>query len=568
MLKKNSINIKTKGCRKLEYFKALGYDTSKDVMQVKLEHLSVGSREKVEVICDFCGKELIVIWKEYIRNISKVNKYACCKKCGSEKAKITNIEKWGVEHPLQLEEIKKKQTKTNMDKYGVEYLQQSEFFKQKSKITNFIKYGVEHISQLDCNRKRAEEWTSSNDFKEKSKITLLKNYNVDNPSKSLEIQNIIKNNNIKKYGIDHTSKLQEVKEKNKRTNYFKFNEDNITKSEKFRKENFKIAQHQNYISYISNSNSLFKCDCNSEHYFKIYSDNFYKRVESNLPLCTVCYPIDDLKSIKEKQLLEFIKENYKGEILPGYRDSIEIDIYLRDINLGIEFNGLYWHSNEFKENNYHLNKTLYFKERGIKIIHIFEDDWNLKKDIIKSQIKNALGLTETKIFARKCQIKELADVKEFLNTNHIQGNVNSVVKLGLYFNDELVSVMTFDQFEGRKKMEEGGWNLSRFCNKLNYNVIGGASKLLNYFTKKYNTSRIISYADRIWSEGNLYYQLGFKLVSESKPDYKYIIDGVRKHKSGFRKSKLNTQLTESKEMSNKGINKIYDCGKLKFEIQI
>ena len=238
-----------------------------------------------------------------------------------------------------------------------------------------------------------------------------------------------------------------------------------------------------------------------------------------------------------------------------------------DLNLGFEFNGLYWHSDKYKENNYHLNKTKYFKEKGIRIIHIFEDDWYLKQDIICSQIKNLLGLTETKIFARKCHVKEIKS-SEFLDKNHIQGNVKSNIKLGLFYNDELVSLMTFDNFEGRKKMEEGGWNLSRFCNKINCNVIGGASKLLNYFIKTYKPLRIISYADRIWSEGNLYYQLGFKLVNETKPDYKYIIDGVKKHKSGFKKSKLNTLLTESQEMKNKGINKIYDCGKLKFEINI
>jgi hypothetical protein len=342
----------------------------------------------------------------------------------------------------------------------------------------------------------------------------------------------------------------------------------IFKNEEFRKENFKIAKHPNYINYLNNSKSLFKCDCSEEHYFEIYSDNFYKRTESNLPLCTVCYPIDDLKSIKEKQLLEFIEKNYNGKILPGYRDNLEIDIYLPELKLGFEFDGLYWHSNEFKENDYHLKKTLFFKEKGIRIIHIFEDDWDLNKSIIQSQIKNLLGLTENKIFARKCEIKELTDVKDFLENNHLQGNVNSVIKLGLYFNDELISVMTFDKFEGRKKMEEGGWNLSRFCNKLNYNVIGGASKLLNYFVKTYKPTRIISYADRVWSEGNLYYQLGFKLVNTTKPDYKYIIDNKRVHKSRFRKSKLDTALTESQEMKNKGINKIYDCGKLKFKIKI
>jgi hypothetical protein len=238
------------------------------------------------------------------------------------------------------------------------------------------------------------------------------------------------------------------------------------------------------------------------------------------------------------------------------------------LKIGFEFNGLYWHSSKFKDVNYHSNKTDYFKDKDIRIIHIWEDDWLFKKDIVESQIKNILKLNCEKIFARKCFIKEIKDskiVSKFLNKNHVQGKVNSSLKLGLYHNEELVSIMTFDHFEGRKKMEEDGWNLSRFCNKLNTNVIGGASKLLNYFIKTYNPSRIVSYADKDWSIGALYQTLGFENVGGNGPDYKYIVDGKRVHKSRYKKSKLNTELTESKQMELNGINKIFDCGKIKFE---
>jgi hypothetical protein len=242
---------------------------------------------------------------------------------------------------------------------------------------------------------------------------------------------------------------------------------------------------------------------------------------------------------------------------------LEIDIYLPKINLGIEFNGLYYHSNKFKDKNYHLNKTKYFEERGIRIIHIWEDDWNYKKNIIMSQIKNWLNSTDNKIFARKCEVKEIKDskiVSKFLNDNHIQGQVASSLKLGLYFKDELVSLMTFDHYEGRKKMLQNNWNINRFCNKLNYNIIGGASKLFKYFTKNYDVEKVISYSDKDWSLGELYKTLGFVKKSDSNPDYKYIIEGKRYHKSKFRKSK--TGISES-ELE---IIKIYDCGKIKWEI--
>jgi hypothetical protein len=120
--------------------------------------------------------------------------------------------------------------------------------------------------------------------------------------------------------------------------------------------------------------------------------------------------------------------------------------------------------------------------------------------------------------------------------------------------------MTLDHYEGRNKMEDGGWNINRFCNKVNYSVIGGASKLLKYFINNYDVKRVISYADRDWSEGNLYEKLGFDKVNESKPDYKYIFEGKRVHKSRFRKSK--TGISENKLK----ILKIFDCGKIKWEL--
>ena len=84
---------------------------------------------------------------------------------------------------------------------------------------------------------------------------------------------------------------------------------------------------------------------------------------SNLPLCTICYPIDLLISIKEENLYEFIKSIYFGEIVQSYRiNRQEIDIYLPKLKIGFEFNGLYWHSDLYKDKNYHLNKTNFFKE--------------------------------------------------------------------------------------------------------------------------------------------------------------------------------------------------------------
>ena len=572
----NKIKLSTFGNRKLDYYKELGYDVSSDDFIIDIRHLNSGSRFIVPVKCDFCSKEVNITYKEYLRNISIGGEYACCKICGSEKAKKANMKKYGVDYPLMLLEIQDKQKLTNMERYGVEYLMQSDLMRDKSKKTCLAKYGVEHISKTDSFKEKCKETNILNsgvdypmqslDIIEKSMKTLMKKYGVDNPSKSPEIQNIIKMNNLERHGVDHTSKLDSVKKKLKNTCLGKYGFDNITKNKEFR-EKFIICKNENYLEYINDGKSLFNCDLGKNHTFELSSDIFHKRIECNLPICTVCYPVADLKSIKEKELSSFIKSIYDDDVILSYRDGLEIDIYLPKLSIGFEFNGLYWHSDVYKNNKYHLNKTDFFNKKGIRIIHIWEDDWIFKNEIVKSQIKNLLCKTPNKIFARKCDVREVNKIesKDFLNKSHIQGNTTSSKKYGLFFNNELVSLMTFDHFEGRKKMDDSEWNLNRFCNKLEYNIIGGASKLLNHFVKNEEVSRMVSYADKDWSSGNLYFKLGFIKINDTNPDYKYIIDGKRIHKSKYRKSNLDTYLSESDEMKNRNINKIWDCGKMKFE---
>jgi hypothetical protein len=286
------------------------------------------------------------------------------------------------------------------------------------------------------------------------------------------------------------------------------------------------------------------------------------------PKCGLKYDKSEgeVKDFIESIGLTYI-ENTKKIISP-----LELDIYISSHNIAIEFDGLYWHSEIHKPSNYHLNKTELCDKQGIKLIHIFEDEWRDKQDIVKSRLMNILGLTSYKIYGRKTQIREVSskDSMCFLNNNHIQGNVNSSIKLGLYYNDELVSLMTF----GKGRIVMGGdsnqYELLRFCNKLNTSVIGGADKLLKYFIKTYNPIEIISYADRRWSQGDLYDKLGFINTHNSRPNYHYIINNKRKHRFSFRKSILvkqgyNKDLTEHQIMLERKIYRIYDCGTMVYK---
>jgi hypothetical protein len=547
------VNIEKKGNNKLEYYKNLGYNISGDIIKVRVNDLLENSKYIILTKCEFCNNTKEITYKNYIRNKKRGNRFSCSKKCSIKKTKESNLEKYGETSHMKTSFIKEKIKKTNLEKYGVFYTFQSEEVKEKIKESNLERWGVENPFE-------------SNLIKERIKETNLERWGVENPSQLEEVKNKVKKTCLEKWdsdsflGSEFFLSNKEIKEKSIKNRM-------LTITNELYREKYDICKDINYIKYLANSTSLFKCD--KGHNFEITSDNYRGRKINNTPLCTVCNPIGDSQSIKEKELYEFLQSIYNGEITQSYRDGLEIDIYLPDLKLGFEFNGLWWHSEKFKDKDYHINKTKYFKERGIRIIHIWEDDWDFKKNIIKSQIRNWLNLTEGKIFARKCYVKEIKDSKissKFLEENHIQGKVGSSLKLGLYFEKELVSLMTFDHYEGRKKMEDGGWNINRFCNKLNTNIIGGSSKILKYFIKNYDVKRIISYADRDWSEGSLYEKLGFEKVSESNPDYKYIFECVRVHKSRFRKSKLNTNLTETQYMEKSHILKIWDCGKNKYEL--
>jgi protein-arginine kinase activator protein McsA len=250
----------------------------------------------------------------------------------------------------------------------------------------------------------------------------------------------------------------------------------------------------------------------------------------------------------------------------------EIDIYIRSLKIGIEYNGIIWHSTKFgKDNDYHLDKLNKCNENGIKLIQIFEDEWIEKKDIVLKKIKHILGFDNgEKIYARKCGVKEIDKhiAYDFLDKNHIQGRVNSTVFFGAFYNDKLVGVMGFNE-ESKDK-----WNLTRFATDNDVRCIGVAGKLFKAFLTAYNPTYVKSFADRRWTlskEHNVYTELGFELAEILKPDYKYVNGKKREHKFGYRKAKLNKKYgvplewTEKQMTEYLGFYRIYDCGLLRYE---
>ena len=276
----------------------------------------------------------------------------------------------------------------------------------------------------------------------------------------------------------------------------------------------------------------------------------------------------------EQELFKFVSSLV--ECVPNNREELEgqeLDIFIPSKRIAIEFNGVYWHSSKFKDKKYHLEKLEFCESKDIKLIQIFEDEWVNKQEIVKSRLKNILGLSENKIYARQTEIREVETklAMKFLKTNHLQGKVGGKIKLGLFHKDELVSLMTFGGY--RKNLgrtpQDGHFELLRFCNKLNTNVVGGASKLFKYFTMNYLPKEIISYADRRWGDGNLYHHLGFSFQENTSPSYFYVIENQRKNRFQFRKSELIKQgfdksKTEVQIMNQQGFYQIFDCGTKKY----
>lgn len=509
--------------RNVTHFKKRGYDVNiGDVVNVKVVDLSKNSHQMVTAVCE-CGNENKIRYHKYIENVNRCGYYGC-KKCSNKKREIICLEKYGVTNYQKTDECKEKVAKNNIRKYGVKTTLLEENTKKKIDDTIWELYGVKNI-------------LSSTKIREKGKKTLLD-----------------------RYGVDHYSKTIDFYKKT----YKRWKKDILKKLDKY-----------NIIDFVLKEDRTvdIKCDCGEDHYFNITSKNLYQRKEiQNTTLCTICNSlINTRQSVMELEILDFIKENYDGMIIENDKEVIsELDIYLPEIKIGIEFNGIYWHSDLFKDKFFHLNKTEKCEKLGVQVIHIYEDEWLYKQNIVKSMLLNKLGKMKSKIYARKCQIKIVEDnelVSSFLDKNHIQGFVGSSIKIGLFYDNNLISIMTF----GKKHIDDE-YELVRFCNELNTTVIGAASKLFKYFIDKYKPKKIISYVDRSWSQGNMHYKLGFNYINKTPPNYSYYDSKhIKYNRFNFRKDVLvrkgyDKNKTESEIMTELGYLRVYNSGKLKFEI--
>lgn len=252
----------------------------------------------------------------------------------------------------------------------------------------------------------------------------------------------------------------------------------------------------------------------------------------------------------------------------------EIDFLLGDV--GIEIHGIFWHSSSpycnktvFRDPNYHLNKYALAKKQNIKLLQFFEDEWVYKRNACLNIIRSSAGLNDT-IYARKTTVKEISstEAKMFCDAYHLAGGVFSKFNVGLFYNEELVLVMTFSK--PRFETNKDSWEIIRLCSKTGISVVGGASKAFKFFLKKCNPSKVISYSDNRVGSGNVYKILGFELERELKPGYFWVVNGKRENRMKYQKHKLKSSKNYSDSLSEKeimfldGHRIIYDAGHKKW----
>lgn len=420
----------------------------------------------------------------------------------------------------------------------------------------------ENIQKTVCERYNVLSTFQLPEVQRKGQESMMHKYGVDSPTRSPEIREQIRQTCLKKYGVSNFTQTQDYQERARNTSLRKYGSPHHQQRDIKHLDIWNNKQRlEQYLQSLSSPVTAydlmlyFNLTDRTVVYAKIHEWQLDKYVTFKPP-----------KSHYENDIVNWLKNEYNiDNIVSNKRDLLsgqEIDIYLPDYKLGIEFNGDYWHSDIYYQDHggrslYHQNKSLVAEKRDIFIFHIFEHEW--VDEQVQSNIKNRLSCllhkNTQKIPARKCTVIELTtkQKKEFLNQNHIQGNDHSTKNIGLMYQGELVACMTFV----RPKNKKYTWELSRFCSKRGYNIQGGASKMFKYFIRDLEAGNTVSsYNDITKTRGDIYKILGFTCVSINRPNYIWI-----NFQTGDIRTRYQEQAAgEVARMHSKGYHRVCDCG--------
>ncbi|MDX8384527.1 MAG: hypothetical protein R8M45_10635 [Ghiorsea sp.] len=532
-----------------------------------------------------------------------------------DKGKATNLDRYGVEFAMQSQELLQKRKETNLEKYGVESVFQSSDIKDKIKADNLAKYGVENFSQTQefkdkskatcLDRYGVEYPIQLTEVKDKRKVTCLEKYGVQNYYQSHEFKEKTKATCLEKYGVEYTSQVQEYKEKSKATNLDRYGVESYTQTKEHKDKKKAVCLEKYGVEHYSQTTeSKEKAKATVIETANADDRAWYWDEEQFLEKYCKYVSVYDMaigEGVQNSTIYSLIQRlglteelgigksgRSSGEInvydyICTLSDNVEhsnrklispkeIDIYLPDHNLAIEFNGLYWHS-EFaggKDKNYHKNKMEACSRQGINLVMIPDYQWDndITRGVWKSRLAYLVGKAKSTIYARKCDIIDVGSKQKtkFMVSNHLQGGGQSTIRYGLEYKGELVACMTFSH-------KGDVYTLERFACSKYTSVVGGFSKLLKHFIKNNEYSSIISFADYGYSDGGVYESNGFVKDRLNPPNYAYTKDySCILNKQSFRKEKLaimegfdyDSTKTERVNMLANGYDIVWGCGIVRY----
>ena len=484
-----------------------------------------------------------------------------------EKRKSTNIQKYGCVSPMQNEEVRQRIKQTNLERYGSENPMECAEIRQKLKETNMEKYGADTVLRLKEFRKDEKIYNISKEdlihYYIDENLTIddiakifgcskgvidnrIAEYEIKKPRKLID--DTIERTNMAKYGVKTTAVLPEVVEKRIATNLERYGDENPATTEGVREKMKNTCREKYGVEYsLADPSIREKAEETlrrkyhrenggqihlSEESIRIMSsretlrefmitNNIHTVRELTIALGRGSMPkvgdylhkydswdlINPKESYQEFEIISFVR----GLGVSCYKDKsilkpYEIDCYCPEYKIGIEFNGTFWHSNLHKEKDYHIKKSKLAEQKGIRLIHIYESEWEdpRTRPILESMLKIAFGKVENRIYARNCVIREITnkEAKPFNEANHLQGHRNAQITYGLFYEDKLVQLMSFSR---HKKY---GWEIIRGCPGSNNVVVGGVSKLFKHFVRENNPDQVFSYADFNKFDGEGYLALG------------------------------------------------------------
>lgn len=416
----------------------------------------------------------------------------------------TLIEKYGVESPLQNKEFIDKQKETYKNRTTEDKAKTLE----KRKKSCIEKFGVDNPLK-------------SNEIKEKFIATNLNKRGVCFPTQALEVRQKVVQTVKDRYGVDNVSQVAEVKEKRTQTIFNQYGVKNygeIVLPESVRNL---INDKDSLIEYVKESGLRTIYDISN----KIGCS--YSTLVCRFREYDLWYLLDSSRSHYETEISNLLDEmgvkHYKTRSI--LNSKLEIDLYCPDYNIGIEFNGDYFHCSLNKPKNYHFDKSLDAQRNNKRLIHIYEYEWNddVKRPIIISLLRIAFGKIDNRIYARNCEVRQISnkEARDFNNQNHLQGHRNAEITYGLFYEDKLVQLMSFSK---HKKYQ---WEIIRGCPGSNNIVVGGVSKLFTHFVRENSPEQVFSYCDFNKFDGKGYEALGMEFIGYTGPDMKWLMkDGT------------------------------------------